>query len=421
MSLASSVKAIDSQLTVWVEKIEQQNPNLSVLAARQFRYKAYQIPVEVSVTEPRKFNVLEEFVLRASVELAPPPTQEELAIALGLDPVFIRSTAATLQTLQILKISPDSLLVITPEGRKFYEKGSVPQEPKQQIIYALDDPLQENLVFRFSPLESARPDLPDLEDGIEFDDTITDISTVPLVKIQQLVQASGLGLHVPEEGKAIAGASAADEAKTIWQTVSLFLLLDSLEDQVSFQVRRGKQILESASNLLESLQSRGKVSLSDLYQVSDEAIASRRQAILASQNQTLDETEEALKQLQRDNRWELFPAWLEAVTQGVKSKNILPDSACLGMALSLLSEISADNCNIDSLREGWQGLVGAIALENRATALTLLNDSAWSHFVRLGIAQPPIDSPEKFISNLMADRNQPLDKTSSKTKGKKKK
>lgn len=421
MSLASSPKSIDHQLAVWVEQIEQQNSRLSVLAARQFRYKAYQIPVEVSVTEPRKFNVLEEFVLRASVELVPPPTEEELAIALGLDPVFIRNTAATLQALQILKLAPDSPIIITPEGRKFYEKGSVPQAPNLQLIYALADPLQENLVFRFSPLESARPDLPDLEDGIEFEDIITDISAFPLAEIQRLVQVSGLGLHVPEEGKAIAGASAAGDAKTIWQTISLFVLLDSLEDKVSFQVRRGKQILESASNLLESLQLQGKVFLSDLCQLSDEAIASRRQAILASQNQTLDETEEALKQLQRDNRWELFPAWLEAVSQGVKAKNISPDAAYLEVALSLLSEISADNCNSDALREGWQGVMEAIALENRDAALTLLNDSAWSHFVRLGIAQPPIDSPEKFISNLTAAQNQALGKTSSKSKGKKKK
>jgi hypothetical protein len=83
MFLASSTKPIDSNLSSLAEQIEEQNPGLSVLAARQFRFAIRQTPLEVATCEPREFNVLEEFILRAGVEFEPAPTLKELADLLG--------------------------------------------------------------------------------------------------------------------------------------------------------------------------------------------------------------------------------------------------------------------------------------------------------------------------------------------------
>ncbi len=91
MFLASSAKPIDDSLRNLVEEIEAQNPNLSVLVARQLRYCLQQTTVELTITEPRPFNVLEEFIIRAGIEFEPPPTANELASILGLDSVFVQS------------------------------------------------------------------------------------------------------------------------------------------------------------------------------------------------------------------------------------------------------------------------------------------------------------------------------------------
>jgi hypothetical protein len=641
---ASSDKPIVSQLSVWAEQIEKQSPGLSVLAARQFRYKLYQTPVDVTVTEPRKFNVLEEFILRASFELYPPPTENELASVLGLDPLFVSNTTATLQVLQILEVAPGSPITLTPQGRELYEKGSVPQLPKLYPLYALADPLQETTVFRFSPLDSAKVALPDLEDFIKIELRFAELSELPLEEVQQRLQASGLGLHVPEQGKILTSASAAGETEEIWQTLSIFLILDVLEDNFTLQVRRGQQILERASDRLKELESQNKVSLTDLCEVSEARLAVERDSIADRKNQevevrlekirqkaldsvremralgeitppqenlatgsavllrdsqirqtfletlkagchdiliyspwvsqevvdsefiqilqnlanrgvwvlighgisrrqededrpippeveanlrevktpeglpavqvfwlgnshakevvvdgkihlcgshnwlsyrgdrlprgetvykvTIPETvgeaykslasrfqshaqklwdeavrnfeselaesplcmwgalgmeEMALNRLQENNWLELMPVWLKVVRQGLRSKKISPDSACFGTALSLLSQISAEDPNLDSLREGWQKVVGAIAGNNRETALTLLSDEAWAEFTRLGIAQPAIDSPVKFIATYapapkpLANNSKGAGKNTSKPKGKNKK
>lgn len=615
MFLASSAKLIDPQLRDLVDQIEKQSPGLSVLAARQFRYSQYQTPVDVTITEPRTFNVLEEFIIRACLELVPPPTENELASVLGLDPVFVQSTTATLRALQTLEVTSDSSIKLTLQGREFYEQGSVPQEPQTKQIYALADPLQGNLTFRSSPLPEGLVDVPNLAELVTIENTIPDIGCHSLEELQYLVQASGLGLHVPEEGKIITSCTVAAPIQRIWQTISLFVLFDLLEDELTIQVRRGKQILEKASDWLKQLHSQGKLSLNDLCQLSEEMIASERELILDKKNQEVeariekirqkaletarasrvtgdiysartsgengsvvllrdreirneflatlksanqqiliyspwvskevvddefirllhnlakngvwilighgiarkqeDETrpippeveakllgvrtkeglpavqifwlgnshvkeivvdrqvylsgshnwlsyrgdkvprgetvhkvtiptivqeayeflagrfqsharqlwdeamrnwdstladaplclwgalsmeEEALKQLQHNNWLELLPVWLHVVCQGLRSKTVSTDSAYFASALSLLSQISAEYPNIDSLRKGWQKVIGAIASQNRAQALSLLNDEAWSQFTRLGIAQPPINSPDKFIS-----------------------
>lgn len=270
MFLPSSAKAIDTQMQKWVDEIEAQSPGLSVLAARQFRYSLHQTPVEVTISEPRSLNVLEEFVLRAGIELVPPPTEDELAAVLGLDPVFVRSTTATLRTLQTLTRA--SRITVTPQGRQFYAQGAVPQPPYHVQIYAIADPLVGNLAFGSSPLNEPLVNLPDLADFVTIENRIPDVSSLQLEELQQLVQTSSLGLHVPSSGKIVTSYKLAAPTQIIWKTMSLFVLFDLLEDKVRLQVRRGKQILDEASNWLEALQTEGKVSLKAFCELSEEII-----------------------------------------------------------------------------------------------------------------------------------------------------
>jgi hypothetical protein len=299
MFLASSVKPIDDNLKNLVDEIEAQSSALSVLAARQFRYNLCQNRVEITIKKAREFNVLEEFIIRAGIEFNPPPTEDELASVLGLDPIFIRSTTANLRALQTL--SATSPITVTPEGRSFYEKGSVPQPPYSVQIYAISDTLNQKLTFQSEPLNDISLNQPDLANFITVNHTSIDISSLSLAEIQQSIQASGLGLHVPEEGKIVTSCRVVTTNQTIGKKISLFVLFDVLEDKLSIQLRNGKQILESASNWLESLQTEGKISLQSLCELSDETINFERQAVLNQKNSEIEVRLEKIRQQTLEN------------------------------------------------------------------------------------------------------------------------
>ncbi|MEG4199876.1 hypothetical protein [Microcoleus sp. Pol12A5] len=266
MFLASSTKPIDSNLSSLAEQIEQQNPGLSVLAARQFRFAIRQTPLEVAISEPRQFNVLEEFILRAGVEFEPAPTLKELADLLGLDEIFVKTTAATLVSLESLEVAENGKIAIAPQGRDFFAKGAVSRS-QIQSIYAISDPLNQTLTFKFDPLAAESVNLPDLADLVSLEHKITDLADLSIAEIHPLIQDSGLGIHVPENGKIVSACDVVGDDLDIWQTVSIFVLLDAIENKTTIQARQEKQILETASNLLNELESQQKLSVNDLCKV----------------------------------------------------------------------------------------------------------------------------------------------------------
>ncbi|MBD2509564.1 hypothetical protein H6G91_20085 [Nostoc muscorum FACHB-395] len=294
MFLASSAKPIDDNLKNFVDEIEAQSPSLSVLAARQFRYSLRQTTIEVNIKEPRQFNVLEEFIIRAAIEFQPPPTEDELASVLGLDSVFIKTTTATLRSLQTL--SPTSPITVTSEGRSFYEKGSVPQPPYPVQLNAITDPLSDKITFQAESLSETVIKLPDLADFLTIDHVIADISSLQLEEIQKSIQASDLALHVPEEGKIVTSYKVLNPTQKFWRKISLFVIFDVLEDKLTIQIRNGKQILESASNWLEALHAQGKISLQALCKLSTETINFEREAILKHKNTEIEARLENIRQ-----------------------------------------------------------------------------------------------------------------------------
>ena len=322
MFLVSSPKPIDPALQEFAQEIEKQSPaGISVLAGRQFRYCLEQISVEVTISEPRKFNILEEFILRAGMEIELTPTENELAQALGLDPVFVQNTAMTLRSLETLAVTPDARIILTPQGRQFYLEGSVPQPPQTKQIYAISDPLQGNLFFLSSALEEVQIELPIFEDLIAIENRCQEISELGLEELQRIIQASGLGLHVPEDGKIITAANFTKETQAIWQSVAIFVIFDALENAVKLQVRRGKQILHYASDLLDILQTEGKVSLQNLLYLSDETIAAEREELLDRRNQEVEARIQKIEQQAIETVKELRESGTQVASQGSQEKD----------------------------------------------------------------------------------------------------
>lgn len=263
MLLASSAKPIDANLSSLAAQIEQQNPGLSVLAARQFRLAIRQTPLEVAISEPREFNVLEEFILRAGVEFDPAPTLQELADLLGLDEIFVKTTATTLVNLESLEVAENGTIAIAPLGKDFFNQGAVSRS-QIQSIYAISDPLNQTLTFKFDAVAAESLNLPDLADFVSLEHKISDLANLTLAEMQPLIQASGLGIHAPANGKIVSECAVIGDDLDIWQIVSLFVLLDAIENKTTIQVRQGKQILETASKLLNELESQQKLLLNDL-------------------------------------------------------------------------------------------------------------------------------------------------------------
>ncbi|MEG4866327.1 MULTISPECIES: hypothetical protein [unclassified Microcoleus] len=268
MFLASSAKSIDSNLSSLAAQIEQQNPGLSVLAARQLRFAIRQTPLEVTVSEPREFNVLEEFILRAGVEFEPAPTLQELADLLGLDLVFVKTAAANLVGLEVLEVADNGKIAIAPQGQDFCEKGAVSRSHVQSI-YAISDPLNQTLTFKFDAVAAESSDLPDLAELVSLEHQITDFADLSIAEIQPLIQASGLGIHIPENGKIVSKCDVIGDDLDVLQTVSIFVLLDGIENKTTIQARQGKQILETASNFLNQLESQHKL-LNELCKSTEE-------------------------------------------------------------------------------------------------------------------------------------------------------
>ncbi|MGB7713343.1 MAG: hypothetical protein WBL95_28060 [Microcoleus sp.] len=322
MFLVSSPKPIDPALQEFVQQIEKQSPaGISVLAGRQFRYCLEQISVEVTISEPRKFNILEEFILRAGMEMELTPTENELAQALGLDPIFVQNTANTLRSLETLAWTPDARIILTPQGRQFYLEGSVPQPPQTKQIYAISDPLQGNLFFLSSALEEVQIELPIFEDFITIENRCQEMSELGLEELQRIIQASGLGLHVPEDGKIITAANFTKETQAIWQSVAIFVIFDALEDAVKLQVRRGKQILHYASDLLDILQTEGKVSLQNLLYLSDETIAAEREELLNQRNKEVEDRIKKIEQQAIETVKELRETGEQVASKGSQEKD----------------------------------------------------------------------------------------------------
>jgi hypothetical protein len=155
--------------------------------------------------------------------------------------------------------------------------------------------LNEKIIFQSEPSSTVVLKQPDLADFVKIDRKIRDISSLSIEEVQQIIQASGLALHLPKEGKIVISSKVVAPTETIWKTISLFVLFDVLEDRLSLQVRSGKQILESISNWLEALQTEGKVSLEALCELSDETINFERETTLNKKNAEIEVSTAARK------------------------------------------------------------------------------------------------------------------------------
>ncbi|KST62458.1 hypothetical protein [Mastigocoleus testarum] len=256
-------KFIDSSLSSLVKQIEKQSSKQksksSVVFARNYCYEVQQIPIKITISETRKLNILEEFILRAAIEFTPPPTTEELAKVLGLDIIFVRSAIERLVKLNCLEASPLKIN-ITPQGEKCYQQGHVFSSPITKLIYAIADPLQAEIELKSDILNSETKvnsetkDLHSLEELVNLETRIPDINQLQIEQIQEAVRDLGLEVELLEDEQAITDFKVVGKPQTCLQSVFVFVLFDKLKGNYTTQVRRKRQILELPSTWLTELE-----------------------------------------------------------------------------------------------------------------------------------------------------------------------
>lgn len=265
-------KAIVPVLQGIADEIEEQTPGLFVIAAQQFCYTVVQALVDLWITEPRRFNVLEEFILRAAADLDPSPSLRELAEVLGLDFIFLEKTFSDLETLNAVSCGEDGRIALTALGRTYYEDGQVPQPPVKQQAYFVCDPFQSAVSAQKGAIPPIDQEMPPLSDKIELTANDMFLRDLTLDQLRDVLLRSSLQYHDPKQGKLVTGFDIKTTPTRIMQPVSLFLLYDELERSWSLQARRGKARLSGPQALLNRIVDEGRDSLLELFGVASNLI-----------------------------------------------------------------------------------------------------------------------------------------------------
>src|SRR5262245_26142470 len=114
-----TTSSVDEQLNDAADALEKSEPSLRVVAGRVFRLPYARLRVRAALQNPRRFNILEEFVLRAAAELSPSPNAAELATLFGLDPLFIEAALSQLESLKAITRGKGGAVALTAQGKQF--------------------------------------------------------------------------------------------------------------------------------------------------------------------------------------------------------------------------------------------------------------------------------------------------------------
>jgi len=257
MFLTSVNRSIAPTLQAIADGIEQSTPGLYVVAAKQYRYPIVQSAMDVWVTEPRRFNVLEEFILRSALELEPSPPLSELAEVLGLDLIFLEKTFRDLSGLAALALGEGSRIMLTPLGRSYYEEGQVPQPPKKEPVYFLFDSLTASITAQKNRSTTIETEVAALTDVFDLPVELNFAYNLSFEQGEEILLSSSLGVHDPKQGKVASRIDVASAGEQVWQPVSIYLLYDDLEQRWAMQARKGNTWIAGAQPLLDQITAEG--------------------------------------------------------------------------------------------------------------------------------------------------------------------
>src|SRR5579859_5033320 len=129
-----TTSSVDEQLNGAADAVETADPTLRVVAGRVFRLPYARMRARVALQNPRRFNILEEFVLRAAAELSPAPNAAELATLFGLDSLFVDAALAQLESLKAVTRGKGGVVSLTAQGKQFAKAGQAMQLAEHKVL-----------------------------------------------------------------------------------------------------------------------------------------------------------------------------------------------------------------------------------------------------------------------------------------------
>lgn len=264
MSPVFSNQPIDSQLNKLAEQFQSQD-QLSFRGGGYLRYSLDQTTLQVTVSEPRKVDIFEEFVLRSALDIIPSPTEAEIAEMLGIDPMFVQNTTETLQACNNLAISSESAIMVKPVTQElFIEKNCILKPKFTQQIYAIDD-LTGDFGFNITPFKNAPFALSRL------DDFISDLENKFNTQLRLTIESIQSFL-CPEQDKIITQYKEI-ESKEIWKVIGLLVFKNVLTGDHLIKAFVDEHEVQEISNRLTSLENKGQFSLDKLASLLSPTIA----------------------------------------------------------------------------------------------------------------------------------------------------
>ncbi|TAE56750.1 MAG: DUF4433 domain-containing protein [Nostocales cyanobacterium] len=252
---------INPQLNDEVKSIAEQYSG-EVLAADYFRYNVQQTKLELTISQPRKPDIFEEFVLQSAINMNNPSTDvEEIANMLCIDPNLIKKTTEKLANYGSLAIDSDAKLHIDSSAQELFTKSCLILEPiSTKDAYYIDDPFVESKITN-KTIANAPQSLLSLND---YQDNLLDINckyqeieSLTLSEIQNIIDYSDLRIS---ENQLITNVKEIDHRIEGRKKATIFVIQNNELELLVLEPE-----INSLSDVLNKLNQEEKLDWEDLF------------------------------------------------------------------------------------------------------------------------------------------------------------
>jgi hypothetical protein len=286
---------INPQLNDEVKSIAEQY-SAEVLAADYFRYDVKQTKLEITISEPRKPDIFEEFVLQSAIDMSNPLTDvEEIADMLCIDPILISKTTEKLENYGSLAVNSDDKIHVNFSAQELFTNSYLILKPTcTKDAYYINDPFAGSEI-KNKPIANAPQSLFSLNDYqdnlLEIKDKYQEIESLTLSQIKNIIDYSDLQIRDNQE---VIRFQVVNNRIQGSKKVSIFAIKTNT---IQFLIE--EQELKSLSDTLTQLSQEGQLDWQDLF--------SQRQAVALYPSVLIpsDSTEELQLRIEKilESKW----------------------------------------------------------------------------------------------------------------------
>ncbi len=224
MSL-ENIQLIHPDLENNAKRIQESEIGTLVLGANYFYIDSFLIEMDLLVQEPKKLNILEEFILKALSQFNPPPSLSDLSSVLGLDSLFIEDAIKNLLLARIIQKDTINNLKFTDTGLQSFKDGCYPVEKTVTDVRFVYIEGLSSLMWIRKEKEDHSIDYDDA-DNFRKDPAFEKITLKQT--INSLVEF-GSDLHSPSLGRRVTAISDIRQLRVEELACPAYLLLDKLK------------------------------------------------------------------------------------------------------------------------------------------------------------------------------------------------